>query len=104
MLIGLEPQRFAEMVLAELRGWFDEDGGCPFWDHVASKFFRLEFDEADMMSASTDGQFILDLAPRHPIYAELLPRGGLGDHRPSASRGRGGAGHAGDRGLPLLRA
>lgn len=74
MLIGLEPQRFAEMVLAELRGWFDEDGGCPFWDHVASKFFRLEFDEADMMSASTDGQFILDLAPRHPIYAELLPR------------------------------
>jgi arginine N-succinyltransferase len=74
MLIGLEPQRFAEMVLAELRGWFDEDGGCPFWDHVASKFFRLEFDEADMMSASTDGQFILDLAPRHPIYAELLPK------------------------------
>ena len=27
-----------------------------------------------MMSASTDGQFILDLAPRHPIYAELLPK------------------------------
>ena len=25
------------------------------------------------MSASTDGQFILDLAPRHPIYLELLP-------------------------------
>ena len=74
MLIGLEPQRFAEMVLAELRGWFDVDGSCPFWDHVASKFFRLEFDEADMMSASTDGQFILDLAPRHPIYAELLPQ------------------------------
>jgi arginine N-succinyltransferase len=25
------------------------------------------------MSASTDGQFILDLSPRHPIYVELLP-------------------------------
>jgi arginine N-succinyltransferase len=25
------------------------------------------------MSASTDGKFILDLAPRHPIYTELLP-------------------------------
>lgn len=74
MLIGLEPQRFAEMVLAELRGWFDEDGSCPFWDHVASRFFRLPFDEADKMSASTDGQFILDLAPRHPIYTELLPK------------------------------
>lgn len=73
MLIGAEPEKFAEMVLAELRGWFDEDGGCPFWDHVASRFFRLAFDEADKMSASTDGQFILDLAPRHPIYTELLP-------------------------------
>jgi arginine N-succinyltransferase len=72
MLIGLDPQRFAEMVLAELRGWFEPDGSCPFWDNVASKFFRLPFDEADLMSASTDGQFILDLAPRHPIYVELL--------------------------------
>ena len=73
MLIGLDPQRFAEMVLAELRGWFEADGACPFWDNVASKFFRLPFDEADLMSASTDGQFILDLAPRHPIYVSLLP-------------------------------
>lgn len=73
MLIGIEPQRFAEMVLAELRGWFDEDGGCPFWEDVASKFFNLPFDEADRMSASTNGQFILDLSPRHPIYTGLLP-------------------------------
>lgn len=74
MLIGAEPQRFNDMVLAELRGWADEHGAFPFWDHVASKFFRLPFDEADRMSASTDGQFILDLAPRHPIYLELLPQ------------------------------
>jgi arginine N-succinyltransferase len=73
MLIGIAPQRFAEMVLAELRGWFDDDGVCPFWEHVAHKFFRLEFDEADLMSASTNGQFILDLSPRHPIYTGLLP-------------------------------
>jgi arginine N-succinyltransferase len=73
MLIGIEPEKFAEMVLAELRGWFDEDGACPFWDSVAYRFFHLPFDEADLMSASTDGQFILDLAPRHPIYVELLP-------------------------------
>ncbi|HYF23740.1 MAG TPA: arginine N-succinyltransferase [Caulobacteraceae bacterium] len=73
MLIASEPQRFAEMVLAELRGWFEEDGSCPFWEHVAQKFFRIPFGEADRMSASTDGQFILDLAPRHPIYVEVLP-------------------------------
>lgn len=74
MLIGIEPEKFAEQVLAELRGWFEEDGRCPFWEHVAGRFFPLAFDEADRMSASTNGQFILDLAPRHPIYVGLLPQ------------------------------
>lgn len=73
MLIGAEPDLFADTVLAELRGVFTPDGACPFWDHVASKFFPMEFDEADRMTGSTDKQFILDLAPRHPVYIELLP-------------------------------
>lgn len=73
LLIAAEPERFAQTVLAELRGWFDPDGSCPFWEQVGCRFFRLPFDQADLMSASTDGQFILDLAPRHPIYVELLP-------------------------------
>jgi len=73
MLIGTDPELFAETVLAELRGVFTPDGACPFWDHVAHKFFPMEFDDADRMTGSTDKQFILDLAPRHPIYVELLP-------------------------------
>ena len=73
MLIGAEPALFAETVLAELRGVFTPDGACPFWDHVAHKFFPMPFDEADMMTGSTDKQFILDLSPRHPIYVDLLP-------------------------------
>jgi len=73
MLIGAEPELFAETVLAELRGVFTPDGACPFWDHVAHKFFPMEFDDADRMTGSTDKQFILDLSPRHPIYIDLLP-------------------------------
>lgn len=73
MLIGAQPQLFAETVLAELRGVFTPDGACPFWDHVAHKFFPMDFDDADRMTGSTDKQFILDLSPRHPIYVELLP-------------------------------
>ena len=73
MLIGAQPELFADNVLAELRGVFTPDGACPFWDHVAHKFFPMEFDHADRMTGSTDKQFILDLAPRHPIYTELLP-------------------------------
>lgn len=73
MLIGAGPDLFADTVLAELRGVFTPDGACPFWDHVAHKFFPMAFDQADRMTGSTDKQFILDLAPRHPIYVELLP-------------------------------
>ncbi len=73
MLMGAEPELFNENVLAELRGVFTPDGACPFWDHVAHKFFPMEFDDADRMTGSTDKQFILDLSPRHPIYIELLP-------------------------------
>ncbi len=73
MLIGAQPELFADNVLAELRGVFTPDGACPFWDHVAHKFFPMEFDDADRMTGSTDKQFILDLSPRHPIYVELLP-------------------------------
>jgi len=72
MLIGVDKTRFSETVMAELRGYFAPDGTCPFWEGVARKFFHLPFDEADHMVMSTDGQFILDLAPRHPIYVELL--------------------------------
>lgn len=73
MLMGTQPTMFSEHVLAELRGVFTPDGACPFWDHVAHKFFPIKFDDADRMTGSTDKQFILDLAPRHPIYVELLP-------------------------------
>ena len=74
MLIAIDPARFSEMVLAELRGWFDEDGACPFWETVGCKFFRLPFDRADLMSASTDGQFILDLAPATRSIWSCCPR------------------------------
>ncbi|MEE4450737.1 arginine N-succinyltransferase [Novosphingobium resinovorum] len=75
LLIGAARERFCDTVMAELRGWFDEADDSPFWDGIASKFFRLPFEDADRMITSTDGQFIRDLAPRHPIYLELVDDG-----------------------------
>ncbi|NIJ15925.1 arginine N-succinyltransferase [Sphingobium vermicomposti] len=74
LLIGADRARFCDTIMAELRGWFDEADVSPFWEGIASKFFRLPFEEADRMITSTDGQFILDLAPRHPIYMELVEK------------------------------
>ena len=66
------PERFAEFVLAEMRGVVDAVGHSPFWEAVGRHFFDIEFAEADMQSA-TDKQFIADLMPKHPIYIPMLP-------------------------------
>lgn len=73
LLIGADPSRFGDRVLAELRGVSDADGHSPFYEALAKPFFRMEFTEADELSAATDNQFILDLMPSNLIYVELLP-------------------------------
>jgi arginine N-succinyltransferase len=73
MLMAAAPQRFATEVVSELRGVVDAQGASPFWEHLGRHFFRMEFNEADKLSASTDNQFILDLMPKYPIYVDLLP-------------------------------
>jgi arginine N-succinyltransferase len=73
MLMAARPQRFNEQVVSELRGVVSADGKSPFWDAVGRHFFRMDFAEADRLSATTDNQFILDLMPQHPIYVDLLP-------------------------------
>lgn len=67
--------RFADRVLAELRGVIDESGGSPFWDGLGGKFFGMSFQEADVFNATRGNQFIADLMPKHPIYTAMLPDG-----------------------------
>jgi arginine N-succinyltransferase len=64
--------RFADRILAELRGVIDEAGGSPFWDGVAGRFFGMGFQEADAFNAVHGYQFIADLMPKHPIYTAML--------------------------------
>lgn len=63
--------RFAGLVIAEMRGISDRDGASPFWDAIGRHFFDLNFSEADFLSAA-DKQFIADLMPRHPLYVPML--------------------------------
>ncbi len=67
------PDRFGETIIAEMRGWQDEEGHSPFWEQLGRKFFGLGFENADFMSAVKGNQFITDLIPRYPIYVDLLP-------------------------------
>ncbi|WOI53587.1 arginine N-succinyltransferase [Parvularcula sp. LCG005] len=73
MYLGMNPSRFSDKVMAEIRGHFEEDGTCPFWEHIAAKFFNTSFEEADRQSAN-DFRFISHLMPKFPIYVSLLPQ------------------------------
>ncbi|MEL7691602.1 arginine N-succinyltransferase [Citromicrobium bathyomarinum] len=72
LFIAMHRARFAERVLAELRGIIDDRGGSPFWDGVAGRFFGMTFQEADYFNAINGNQFIADLMPKHPVYVAML--------------------------------
>lgn len=73
LFIAMHRRRFADRILAELRGIIDERGGSPFWDGVAGRFFGMNFQEADYFNAINGNQFIADLMPKHPVYIAMLP-------------------------------
>ena len=72
LFIAMHRKRFADRILAELRGVLDERGGSPFWDGVAGRFFGMGFQEADYFNAINGNQFIADLMPKHPVYVAML--------------------------------
>ncbi len=75
LFMALHRARFADRVLAELRGIIDEAGGSPFWDGLAGRFFGMNFQDADRFNAVNGHQFIADLMPKHPIYTAMLSEG-----------------------------
>lgn len=76
LFMKLHRARFADRVLAELRGVIDASGGSPFWDAIAGRFFGMGFQEADAFNAVHGTHFISDLMPKTPIYTALLPEAG----------------------------
>ena len=74
LFMAEQPQRFAKLVIAEMRGEADENGVPPFWHWLQSNFFDLDFSTADHLIGMGNKGFIADLMPRYPIYVGLLPK------------------------------
>jgi arginine N-succinyltransferase len=66
------PHRFAQKVIAEMRGYSDENGRSPFWEGLGRRFFSMDFSQADFLTGIGDKHFIAELMPKHPVYANLL--------------------------------
>jgi arginine N-succinyltransferase len=73
LFLARHRERFPARIIAELRGWLDDEGGSPFWDGLGRAFFGMPFQEADRFNAVHGNQFIADLMPKYPIYTALLP-------------------------------
>lgn len=85
MFISAHPKRFAETVIAEMRGVMADDGNCPFWEAIGRHFFEMDFPQADSLS-TVNKKFIEILMPKYPIYTSMLPEAAkavLGDVHPN---------------------
>lgn len=67
-------QRFAETVIAEMRGVSDENGNSPFWQWLEEHFFSMDFPTADYLTGIGQKVFIAELMPKYPIYVNLLSK------------------------------
>lgn len=73
LFMGLHQNIFPKNVMADLRGYIDEEGRSPFWDALGSNFFPMSYAEADLYGAVNGNQFIADLMPKLPLYVNMLP-------------------------------
>lgn len=63
---------FSEKVIAEMRGFSDEQGRSPFWDSLGEKFFKMNFAKADYLSGLGNKSFVAELMPKYPIFTAFL--------------------------------
>ncbi|NMM40399.1 arginine N-succinyltransferase [Pseudoalteromonas arctica] len=72
MFIKQHQERFAETVIAEMRGVSNEQGSSPFWQWLEEHFFSMDFPTADYLTGIGQKVFIAELMPKYPIYVNLL--------------------------------
>ncbi|MHC6646720.1 citrulline utilization hydrolase CtlX [Alteromonas sp. HB246098] len=73
LFMGLHQSVFPKNVMADLRGYVDEEGRSPFWNALGNHFFPMTYAEADLYGAVNGNQFIADLMPKLPLYVNMLP-------------------------------
>jgi arginine N-succinyltransferase len=72
MFMANFPHRFADKVIAEMRGVSDESGRSPFWEGLGRHFFSIDYERAEHIVGMGNKAFIAELMPKHPIYTVLL--------------------------------
>lgn len=63
---------FSDLIISSIRGHFNSNNNSEFWDAIGAHFFGMDFSVADKLHACDGTKFVADLAPKYPIYLDLL--------------------------------
>lgn len=74
LFIAQFPHLFTAKMIAEMRGYQEEDGRSPFYEGLGRHFFKMDFNHVDNLTAMGKKSFIAELMPRQPLYVEYLPQ------------------------------
>jgi arginine N-succinyltransferase len=66
------PENFNDTIIAEMRGFIDQNNKTPFWDHLGRHFLDLDYAEVQHIK-DYGRQFIPYVLPQYPIYVDMLP-------------------------------
>ena len=73
LFIAQFPHLFTAKLIAEMRGYQEEDGRSPFYEGLGRHFFKMDFNHVDHLTAMGKKSFIAELMPRQPMYVAYLP-------------------------------
>ncbi|MDC0664110.1 arginine N-succinyltransferase [Marinobacter sp. SS21] len=72
LFMAQHPQRFADTVIAEMRGVSNDAGESPFWNWLQAHFVDLDFATVTQLVGAGNKGFIAELMPKYPLYINLL--------------------------------
>lgn len=67
LFMAMHPERFANTVIAEMRGVSDTHGHSPFWNWLRHQVVDLDFSTVTQLSAQSDARFLEQLVPPGPF-------------------------------------
>ena len=73
LFIAQFPHLFTAKLIAEMRGYQDDNGVSPFYEGLGRHFFKMDFNHVDHLTALGKKSFIAELMPRQPMYVAYLP-------------------------------
>jgi len=72
LFMALHPERFADTVIAEMRGVSDPSGQSPFWDWLKHQVADLDFRSATQLACCGQSGFIEQFIPAKPLYTRQM--------------------------------